>query len=333
MSISSSSPLTSMMLFIGSVVVGLIFLVWSADKFVQGSASIAKSLGMSTLMIGLTIVALGTSAPEILVSSTAALSGSQGLAIGNAIGSNIANIGLVLGITALIAQLPVTPLLKRQEIPAMLIVTLVAGLLLMDQHLGLMDGIILVSGIFVLMALLYKKSKNSPSDNHIADEMDDIELLSLRQGIAWFCVALIILLISSKLLVWGATGIARTFGVSEVIIGLTIVAIGTSLPELAASVAGALKGHHDIAIGNVVGSNVLNLLAVLSLPGLLAPAAVDADVIYRDYPMMLGITLLMTLFATSRFLSSGKSVISKGEGSILLICYFAYLAFLAKATL
>lgn len=312
---------------------GIAMLVWSADKFVQGAAAIAKHFGMSALMIGLTIVAIGTSAPEILVSSTAAIDGKQGLAIGNAMGSNIANIGLVLGITALIINLPVAGDIKRLELPALLITTIVTGLLLIDEHLGLVDGLILIGGLIIITLLLIRKSQKSSDNSDLVQEAEELSDLPLSRAISWFIFALLILLVSSKLLVWAASGIAASFGVSEVIIGLTIVAIGTSLPELAASVAGAMKGHHDIAIGNVIGSNILNLMAVLSLPGLINPTDIDPSVLYRDYMVMLGLTLLMA-FNASKSIFFGKSdQITRTDGAIMLICYLAYLGWLIRLSL
>lgn len=312
---------------------GIAMLVWSADKFVQGAAAIAKHFGMSALMIGLTIVAIGTSAPEILVSSTAAIDGKQGLAIGNAMGSNIANIGLVLGITALIINLPVAGDIKRLELPALLITTIVTGLLLIDEHLGLVDGLILIGGLIIITLLLIRKSQKSSDNSDLVQEAEELSDLPLSRAIGWFIFALLILLGSSKLLVWAASGIAASFGVSEVIIGLTIVAIGTSLPELAASFAGAMKGHHDIAIGNVIGSNILNLMAVLSLPGLINPTDIDPSVLYRDYMVMLGLTLLMAFNASKSTFFGKSDQITRTDGAIMLICYFAYLGWLIRLSL
>lgn len=329
MSIDTFSPLATSLIFSATILVALGALVWSADRFVHASASIAKNMGMSTFMIGLTIVALGTSAPEILVSSTASLSGNQGLAIGNAIGSNIANIGLVLGVTALFARLPVIKLMKKQEIPVLVVVTIITGLLLVDLYLGVFDGIVLLSSLALLLYWVIKKGKKSGHNTSMSEEAEGIDPLPLTQSTMWFIMALTALLVSSKMLVWGASGIAVQLGVSEVIIGLTVVAIGTSLPELAASIASALKGHADLAIGNVVGSNILNLLAVLSLPGLLAPSVLEPAIFYRDYLTMLGLTLLMALFVCSTFLSQGRSQVSKLEGTILIIGYSIYTGFLA----
>lgn len=328
MSIDTFSPLTTTLIFAATIIAALCMLVWSADRFVNASASIAKQMGMSTFLIGLTIVALGTSAPEILVSSTAALSGNQGLAIGNAIGSNIANMGLVLGITALFASLPISSLMKKQEIPALLAVTLLTGLLISDHNLGVLDGIILLVTLVFLMFLVAMRGKNAPETIIFEEEVEEIDPLPLSQGSCWFIIALILLLVSSKMLVWGASGIAVQLGISEVIIGLTVVAIGTSLPELAASIASVLKGHGDLAIGNVVGSNIINMLAVLSLPGLIAPSAMEPVIFLRDYSTMLGLTVLMTLFTWGTFSTQRASSIGRIKGTILILVYSLYTGYL-----
>ncbi|WP_257282335.1 MULTISPECIES: calcium/sodium antiporter [unclassified Endozoicomonas] len=282
-----------MLIALAAILVGFIILTWSADCFVAGAAATASNLNVSRMLIGLTVVSIGTSAPEILVSLTAALQGFPGLAVGNAMGSNIANIGLVLGVTALIAPLPVKKALTKREIPLLLVITIVAGLCVANGYLGRIDGLILLAGLVITLYLLIHWQKQHPDESVVEDE----EIPELSPAKAWFMLGsgLLLLLCSSQLLVWGATEIARTLGISDLVIGLTIVAIGTSLPELAASITSAIKGHHDIALGNVIGSNTFNLLAVLSMPGLVAPGALDKAVILRDYPVMLGMTILLTL--------------------------------------
>jgi arabinose-5-phosphate isomerase len=260
-----------MLLPILAVVGGLILLTWSAGRFVLGASCLARGLGVAPLLIGLTIVAFGTSAPEIVVSVLAALQGNPGLAIGNAIGSNIANIGLVLGLSALVTPLLVRSTILRQEFPILLLVSLLGFVLILDGTLGRIDGLILIAGLLLLTAWLIR---------------------SAMRGLG-----LVVLMVSSRMLVWGSVEIAHALGVSDLVIGLTIVAIGTSLPELAASVMSALKGEHDIAIGNVIGSNMFNLLAVLGLPGLIHPAAIDPAVVTRDFPVMIGLTLLLLVLA------------------------------------
>ncbi len=307
-----------------TILAGFVALIWSADRFVDGASATAKQLGMSPLLIGLTVVSLGTSAPEILVSLMASLDGHAGLAVGNAIGSNIANIGLVLAITALIAPLPVKNSLVAREIPLLLLITLVAGLCLFNLNLGVLDGVILITGLFVTLYLLFRWQKpplDAENLEFAAEEEAEIPDLSLKQALGLLLSALIVLLISSRGLVWGATEVAHYFGVSDLIIGLTIVAVGTSLPELAASIASALKKHHDIALGNIVGSNIFNLLAVLAIPGLLAPTTFSPEIFFRDYLSMLGFTLLLVVMA---WIALHKGLIGRASGTILFVCYSAY---------
>ncbi len=308
---------------IAAIATGFLILIWSADRFVIGAAGTARNLGMSPMLIGLTVVSLGTSAPEMLVSSFAAYENAGGLAIGNALGSNIANIGLVLGATALIAPLPVKTGLMRKELPLLLVVTLGTGLILWDGYLGLADALILLTGLLVCFYLFYRFQRFAdPSEvAHEEEELPDIEL---PKALMWLLIGLLLLAGSSRLLVWGATEIAIQLGVSDLVIGLTIVAIGTSLPELAASITSALKKHHDIAIGNVVGSNIFNLLAVMPLPGLIRPFHFDALVLWRDYAIMLGFTLLLLVFAHV----TSRGLINRIEALFLLLGYSAYLGLL-----
>ena len=250
------------------LVLGFVALIWSADKFLSGAAATATNMGVSKMMIGLTVVSVGTSAPEIVVASMAALDGNSLLAVGNAIGSNIANIGLVLGITAIITPLPFSANVLRKELPWLLGATFLAVILLFDRRLDFVDGIILLLGLtYILWQLMASQSDPEYSTEAISDELDDLPEMTNRQSIIWLTVGLIVLLISAQVLVYAATNIATTLGVSDLIIGLTIVAVGTSLPELAATVGSAIKGQPDIAIGNIVGSNILNILAVLAVPG------------------------------------------------------------------
>jgi cation:H+ antiporter len=312
-----------MLLAVSSIIAGLALLVWSADKFVIGAAALARNLGVPPLLIGLTVVGFGTSAPEIVVSVMAALKGSPGIAVGNAIGSNIANIALILGATALIAPLAVQSDILRREYPLLLVVSVLAYLLLLDGDLVFIDGMVLLSGLVVTMLLLVRIGLNRRDNDPLVAEIDAEIPTGVRTGMAvfWLLLGLALLVASSRLLVWGAVEIATAFGVSELVIGLTIVAVGTSLPELAASVASALKREHDLAIGNIVGSNIWNLLAVLSAPGLLAPGLIASDVITRDMPVMLALTVALFLMGRGR---GGQGVINRVEGSILLTCFVAY---------
>jgi cation:H+ antiporter len=310
---------------IAALLAGLVILVWSADRFVLGTAATARFMGISPLVIGLTIVSIGTSAPEMFVSTMAALDGAGALAVGNAIGSNIANIALVLGVTALVAAIPIQKKLMKKEIPLLILVTIIAGLVLMDLKLDLFDAVILVIALVVAIYLLFQQTSESGEAIIDEDEQAEIDAMPAKNAVFWLIVGLAALMISSKMLVWGATSVAQAFGISDLVIGLTIVAIGTSLPELAASVASALKGHHDIAIGNIIGSNIFNLLAVLPIPGLIAPLVIDSAVIERDYMTMLGLTIgLVAIIA----LSFRRGVIPRFTGVILLGAYVAYMALL-----
>ena len=303
---------------------GFVLLTWSADRFVVGASALAYNLNVSPLIIGLTIVSLGTSAPEILVSAVASLQGNGGLAIGNALGSNIINIALILGVTALIVPLKVHSSIVRREMPVLIGVMLLGLMLLLDGRLGQFDGIVLLSGMALMLLWMTRigikeKSSHDPISEEFADEVPTN--LSMSRAGFWIVVGGLCLLGSSKLLVWGAVAIAHTMGVSDLVIGLTIVAMGTSLPELAASVMSALKNEHDIAIGNVIGSNIFNLLAVLGLPGLLNPGPFDAIVLTRDYPVMLGLTVLFFIMAYG-FRGPGR--INRFEGALLVLAFVGY---------
>lgn len=311
-----------MILFFTAIAVGLIVLVLSADRFVNGAVATARNFGMSPMLIGLTIVAFGTSAPEMIVSGTAALADSSSLAVGNAIGSNIANIALVLGITALVSPIPLKSVVLKREFPVLVAATLAVALLFLDNHLGVLDGVIM---IIILAISMYCLTRNNLDAPELIEEVAEIPSTSTPKAIIQLVISLALLLASSKLLVWGASGVARELGVSELIIGLTIVAIGTSLPELAASVASALKGHHDIALGNIIGSNLFNLLAVLPIPALLNPVMLGSEVLQRDYSIMLGLTILL---AVSAYIMQKKGYLGRTLGSILLTAYVGYLALL-----
>lgn len=314
-----------MLTAIAAVLVGLVILVWSADRFVFGAAATARHLGMSPLMIGMTIVSLGTSAPEIFVSATASLDGAGTLAIGNAIGSNITNVGLVLGITALVSPLPVKARMLRKEMPILLLVTAIAGLVLQDLAISFLDALIMLACLVVTLFWLFNESSEQGVSGLDDDENKALEGSSTGNAIMWLAIGLIALMASSKLLVWGAVDLARLFGISELVIGLTIIAIGTSLPELAASITSALKGHHDIAIGNVVGSNIFNLLAVLPIPGLVAYTQIQSIALYRDYMTMLGLTLLL-IFVVYLVRNAGK--VGRIPGLTMLLIYVSYIGVL-----
>ena len=312
-----------MLLAATAIALGLVILVWGADRFVIGAAALAHSLGVPSLLIGLTVVGFGTSAPEILVSTMAALEGSPGIAIGNALGSNIANIALILGATALFSPLTVQSDMLRREYPLLLTVSVAAFLLLLDGHLGVIDGILLLLGLVASMWLLIRIGLGRRNHDPLADEMEaEIPTdMSAKAAVGWFLIGLVALVISSRMLVWGAIQVAVALGISDLVIGLTIVAVGTSLPELAAAVMSALKNEPDLAIGNVVGSNIWNLLAVLGIPGLLAPGVVPPEVISRDMLVMLALTLALFVMGRS---SQTHGTINRVEGGLLLTSFIAY---------
>lgn len=314
-----------------AVIAGFAGLIWSADKFVNGSAAIAKGFGISTLIIGLTIVSFGTSAPEVVVSISAALKQTGDLAIGNALGSNIANIGLVLAATTLIASLPVQKHILYDELPVLILVTLLAGVFLYDGQLVFWEGSILLGIFLPAMIFLIKRKQSDLSEVEKDAEEEQVKAMPLGWAIFWFIAGLISLIISSEILVWGAKSFAVYFEVSPLIIGLTVVAVGTSLPELAASIASAMKGHHDIALGNIIGSNMFNLLTVMAIPGLIDQPQMSADVFIRDYGAMLLLSLLLIASMVVNYRRAPLSAageknaqLGKCVGIILLSLYLAY---------
>lgn len=297
-----------------AVIGGIVLTVLSADKFVEGAANLASRLGISHFLIGLTIISVGTSAPELLVSAVAAFNGSPDLALGNALGSNITNIALVLGATACVYPLIVPRPLVRREIPILLLISMIVYALAYRGIFDLLAGLIFLAA---LPAVLYYLTKDGqPSE-------DNMEIHSLPVGLSLVLTlgGLIILLGSSEAVVWGAVEIARFFGVSELVIGLTIVAIGTSLPELAASVSAALKNKTDIALGTVIGSNIFNSLGVIGIASMISPFAIEPEVLKRDLPWTLGLTLLLYILA--RF--STRGTLTCSYGILLLLLYVSYL--------
>ncbi|MFV9616079.1 MAG: calcium/sodium antiporter [Gammaproteobacteria bacterium] len=306
-----------------AILSGFILLIWSADRFIVGAAATARNFDVPPLIIGLTIVAFGTSAPEMMIAGFAAYDGSPAMAIGNALGSNITNITLVLGIAALITPLDVHSRIIKKELPILLLATLVALALLRDGRLDRFDGFVLLSLLFLLMWWVTRQGIRNQSEDALTDEYIE-ELpgqMSTSHALFWLIAGLILLTVSSKVLVWGAVNVATDLGISELVIGLTIIAIGTSLPELAASITGALKNEHDIAIGNVVGSNLFNTLGVLAIPGLIHPATLAEGVLERDLPIVLMLTILLFIMAYG---FRGEGRINRIEASLLLSAFFAY---------
>ncbi|MDN3680384.1 calcium/sodium antiporter [Vibrio tapetis subsp. quintayensis] len=306
--------------------VGLILLVWSADKLVYGAAALARNFGISPLVIGMTILAMGSSAPEMMVSATAALEGKTDTAVGNVLGSNIANIALILGITALIKPMSISSGVIRRELPLMIVVTVIAGALLFDNYLGFGEGVLLfvLFAAFILMMLKISRSEKTQGDAFVEDQEAEIPVgVPNKNAIFWVIVGLILLPVAADLLVDNAVIIAKHFGMSDLVIGLTIIAIGTSLPELAASLAGVFKGEDDMAVGNIIGSNVFNILAVMGIPGILNPSVLNELAMGRDFWVMLGVSVLLVVMA----LGKSRSV-NRIEGGILLTVFIAYQGYL-----
>jgi len=316
-----------LLLYFLAIAAGLALLVWSADKFVMGASATAYNLGVPTLIIGIIIMGFGTSAPEIFVGAIAALQNNTGVAIGNAIGSNIANIALVLGIGALITPLTVSSQVLRREYPMLFGITIFVLLLMMDLELSRVDGLLLVLGSAAMTGWLMWLSFNSRNTDPLETEFD-AEVphdIGTQKALLWTFAALVILIGSSHLLVWGAVELAHSFGVNDLVIGLTIIAIGTSLPELAVTVSAALKKEHDIIVGNVIGSNMFNSLAVIGIACVIQPVELSELVLYRDYAVMFALTIAMFVMAYG-FRGVGK--INRIEATILVLCYMGYMGWL-----
>ncbi len=308
------------------VIVGLLLLIWGADRFVHGAAATARNLGIPPLLIGLTIVALATSAPEILVSLVAALRDETDLAVGNAIGSNIANIGLVLGVVALLRPVELKSATLRREMPALLAVSLLTVSLFLDSHLGRVDGLVLMTGLIIVMIWLTRLGFRSSSSDPLQAEFD-AEIpkhMSMKVAIFWLLVGILTLLVGAELMVDGAIEIAKALGVSEIVIGITMVALATSLPELAVSAVSAFRGEYGLAIGNIVGSNIFNLLAVVGVAALIAPASLPPSVLSLHIFVMVAFTLV--LFAMT-YEYEGRGKITRFEGLALIAAYVAYQAY------
>lgn len=304
------------------IMAGFLGLLWSADRFIEGSAAIAENLGVSKFIIGLTIVAFGTSAPEVVVSLSSAFNKAGDLAVGNALGSNLANIGMVMGITALLFPLPFKRALLSQEFPIMLAIMAVAGWLLSDGQLKFWEGMALISLLIPLIIWLAKFKKS-----HLDEDIEDLPHYPMPKATMWFVIGLVLLVVSAEILVWGAKEVALDFGVSPLIIGLTVVAVGTSLPELAASITGARQGHHDLAIGNIIGSNIFNLLLVMGLAPVAETVSMEKEVFSRDFVFMAAISLFLAVAMIACVLmkkDGKKPTISRPIGLILLLLYAGY---------
>jgi cation:H+ antiporter len=318
-----------MMLAFAMVIFGLVVLVWSADRFVEGSASTARYFGMPPLLIGMVIVGFGTSAPEMVVSALAASQGNPGIALGNAYGSNITNIALILGITALISPIAVHSQVLRKELPILTVVTALAAWQLWDGEITRLDAVVLLAvfgGLMVWTIWQGVRKKEDAFGNEIEQELD-VRAMPIRRAIFWLVAGLVMLIVSSRILVWGAVEIAHGFGVSDLVIGLTIVAVGTSLPELASSIIAARKGEHDIALGNILGSNLFNTLAVVGIAGAIRPLRIGPEVLTRDIMVMAVLTLSLFVIGYG---FRGEGRINRIEGAALLACYIGYTAYLVN---
>jgi len=306
-----------------AIAAGLALLVWSADRFVDGASSTARHFGMPALLIGMVIVGFGTSAPEMVVSALAATQGNPGIALGNAYGSNITNIALILGLTALISPIAVHSSVLRKELPILTGITLLAIWQLWDGDLTRLDALVLLGVFAGLMGWTLFQGLRQPEDSlgqEVKQELD-AHAMPLRRSLFWLVLGLVLLILSSRVLVWGAVDIATRFGVSDLIIGLTIVAVGTSLPELASSLIAVRKGEHDIALGNVLGSNLFNTLAVVGIAGMISPMSVGSELLARDLPVMAALTVALFVIGYG-FRGAGR--INRVEGGLLLGVFAVY---------
>jgi len=314
-----------------AVASGLLLLVWSADRFVDGSAATARHFDLPPLLIGMVVVGFGTSAPEMVVSAIAASQGNPGLALGNAYGSNITNIALILGVTALISPIAVHSQVLRKELPILIAITALAAWQVRDGEISRLDALLLLAVFAGLMAWTIRQGLRKKGDalgSEMAEELEAMAMPPARAAVFWLLVGLLFLIVSSRLLVWGAVEIAQGFGVSDLVIGLTVVAVGTSLPELASSLAAARRGEHDIALGNVLGSNLFNTLAVVGIAGAIHPMAVGPEVFFRDIPVMAALTVSLFAIGYGSGARGEGRRINRLEGAALLACYIGYMVFL-----
>lgn len=313
-----------------AILIGLPVLLWSAGKFVDGSAGIARHFGVSPLLIGMLIIGFGTSAPEIIVSVFAATQGNSGIALGNAFGSNIANIALILGLTAIVSPIAVRSEIIKRELPIMLAITFIAAWQLMDLALSKDDAFTLL-GLFVILVGWSIWQGMKGSGDNLADEYSEqisASVSPVKMNLVWLLAGLILLIASSRILVWGAVEVASHFGVSDTIIGLTVIAIGTSLPELASSLMAVRKNEHDLALGNVIGSNMFNTLAVVGLAGTIHPTAIDSSFFYRDIMIMLGVSVALFIFCIG---IKGQGRLNRLEGSVFVLGYVGYTWYLINS--
>lgn len=308
-----------------AIVLGLIVLTWSADRFVEGAAASAHHLGMPPLSVGILVIGFGTSAPELMVSALSAAEGNPGLALGNAYGSNIVNIALVTGLVALLSPLAVRSQILKRELPLLGVATLVSLWCLWDRDISRLDGAMLLA--LLVGTLGYGLWRSNRRKERPVEVEEIAGQMSLKRGLVWTLIGLALLIASSRLLVWGAVSIASAFGVSDLVIGLTVVAIGTSLPELASSISAVRKNQHDMVLGNMVGSNLFNTLAVVGLASVIHPIGVEPDALMRDWPIMAALTLLLAVFCVT-----GRRI-GRLEGAVLLTIFIAYTGWLVASVI
>lgn len=327
LTIKRSSPKMETLLPFMAIGFGLLSLVWSADHFVEGSSAISKHMGMPPLLIGMIVIGFGTSVPEMLVSALAAFEGKSGIALGNAYGSNITNIALILGVTAIINPIRVDSGILKRELPLLTLISFLAAFQLSDHLVTRFEAIVLLFVFVIVFSWIIYQSLNNKNDNMAVSLEKELQKnnIPINKAIYKTLLGLIFLVISSKIIVWGAIEIALFLKMSELVIGLTIVAIGTSLPELASSFSAAKKGEHELALGNILGSNLFNTLAVVGISGIIQPLNADPEVFFRDIPVMIGLTTCLFVLGFG-FKKSGR--INRVEGLILFVCFLGYSAYL-----
>ena len=322
-----------MWLAVIAILIGLAILVWSADVFIDGATALAKKFSVPSFLIGVLILGIGTSAPEMVVSVLAALEGSPELALGNAYGSNIINIALVLGATVLISPIIIRKGIIKRDLPLLLLITAIAAWQLRDGMLSQADGLVLLVLLFAVLGLQIVLSIREGYHEHeddIADGADSDETeLSIARGLGSLLIGMLMLVISSRAIVWGAVELATLWGLSELIIGLTIVAVGTSLPELVSSLSAARKGEHDMALGNIIGSNVFNTLAVVGLATVIAPISADPVILSRDVMAMGLLTILLVALCVFAFTT--KRQFGRTSGATLVLFFVGYTAWLIQS--
>ncbi|SJM69579.1 calcium/sodium antiporter [Psychrobacter piechaudii] len=316
-----------------AVIIGLAILVWSADTFIDGATSLAVRFNMPSFLIGVIILGIGTSAPELVVSALAALAGSPDIALGNAYGSNIINITLVLGVTALISPIIIRSDVIRYDLMLLIATTALAAIQLADGSLSLIDGVVLVVALVaVLMIQIFLSLRGNKDKVELPEELAAKQQINVLKSFGTLILGLSLLIASSRAIVWGAVELATLWGMSELLIGLTIVAIGTSLPELVASVAAARRGEHDMALGNVIGSNLFNTLGVVGLAAIIKPMQnIDPLILSRDMVMVGLVTLILFILAIIAFRRQGE--MKHGSGVVLILTFIFYSVWLAKSAL